>query len=146
MFKRMDIRPASTKRRRHIANRWLSFDNLPLIRLYKVQYTEYTRPYERFAQTFQHTPTLKNYYACSVVNSLESLAQCINYGNSSELSLFNRSRCRFLLGEPKPIHSFAKRQSSPLSVLSFCSCDMVYHKQEVCFLLYELGQIVTWQT
>jgi len=25
------------------------------------------------------------------------------------------------------------------------SCDKVYHKQEVCFLLYFLGQIVSWQ-
>jgi len=25
------------------------------------------------------------------------------------------------------------------------SCDKVYHKQEVCFLLCFLGQFVTWQ-
>ena len=25
----------------------------------------------------------------------------------------------------------------------FCSCDKAYHKQEVCFVLYLLGQIVT---
>ena len=25
------------------------------------------------------------------------------------------------------------------------SCDKVYHKQEVCFLLYFLGQFVSWQ-
>ena len=27
-----------------------------------------------------------------------------------------------------------------------CLCDKVYHKQEVRFLLYLLGQIVTWQS
>jgi len=26
-----------------------------------------------------------------------------------------------------------------------CSCDKVYHKQKVRFLLYILGKIVTWQ-
>ena len=32
----------------------------------------------------------------------------------------------------------------PLSVLFLCSCDKVYHKLEVRFVLYLLGQIVTW--
>jgi len=41
-------------------------------------------------------------------------------------------------------HSSAKLQS-PLSVVFLCSCDKVYHRQEVRFLLYLLGQIVTWQ-
>ena len=42
------------------------------------------------------------------------------------------------------MHSSAKLQSLPLSVLSFCSCNKVYHKPEKCFLLYLLGQVVTW--
>ena len=33
----------------------------------------------------------------------------------------------------------------PLPGLSFCSCNKVDHKQEACFLLYLLGQIVIWQ-
>ena len=37
-------------------------------------------------------------------------------------------------------------RSPPLSVYFFCLCYKVYHKQEVCFLLYLLGQIVTWQS
>jgi len=41
------------------------------------------------------------------------------------------------------IPSSAKHQSLPFSVLSFRFCDKVYHKQEVCFLLYVLGQLVT---
>ena len=45
-----------------------------------------------------------------------------------------------------PIHSSAKLDSSPLSVRFFCSCDKVYHKLEVRFLLYLLGQIVPWQS
>ena len=36
-------------------------------------------------------------------------------------------------------------QAHPISVIFLCSCDMVNHKQEVCFLLYLLGLIVTWQ-
>jgi len=41
------------------------------------------------------------------------------------------------------MHSSAKRPSPPLSVLFCCSCDKVYYKQGVSFLLYLLGQIVT---
>jgi len=40
-------------------------------------------------------------------------------------------------------HISAKLQSSPLSVHAFCLCDKVNHKQEVRFLLYLLGKIVT---
>jgi len=36
-------------------------------------------------------------------------------------------------------------QSSPTYAKIHCSCDKVYHKQEVHFLLYILCQIVTWQ-
>jgi len=43
------------------------------------------------------------------------------------------------------LHNSAKLQS-PHSVLSFRSCDKVNHKQDVCFRLYLLGQIVTWQS
>jgi len=42
------------------------------------------------------------------------------------------------------MHSSGKLHSPPLSVHFFCSCDTVYHKQEVLFL-YLLGQIVTLQ-
>ena len=34
-------------------------------------------------------------------------------------------------------------QTLPLSVLSFCSCDNAYHKQEVSFILCNVGRIVT---
>ena len=35
---------------------------------------------------------------------------------------------------------------APLQTAYFLwSCDKVYHKQEVCFLLYFLSQIVSWQ-
>jgi len=43
------------------------------------------------------------------------------------------------------MHNLAIFQSPPLSVVFLCPCDKVYHKQEeqVCFLLYLIGQIVT---
>jgi len=43
------------------------------------------------------------------------------------------------------IHSFASFQAPPISVVFLSSYGKVYHKQEVCLLLYLLGQIVTWQ-
>jgi len=42
------------------------------------------------------------------------------------------------------MHSFAKIQFPLLCVHFFCSCDELYHKQVVRFLLYLLSQIVTW--
>ena len=36
------------------------------------------------------------------------------------------------------MHSSAKLQFPPLSVLFLCSCEKVYHKQEVHFLLVRL--------
>jgi len=36
-------------------------------------------------------------------------------------------------------------QTPPQAAYFLWSCDKVYHKQEVCFLLYFLGQIVSWQ-
>jgi len=42
------------------------------------------------------------------------------------------------------MHNSANIQSPRISVVFLCSCE-VYHKQEVWFLLYLLGQIVTWQ-
>jgi len=36
-------------------------------------------------------------------------------------------------------------QAPPQAAYFHWSCDKVYHKQEVCFLLYFLGQIVGWQ-
>jgi len=44
------------------------------------------------------------------------------------------------------IYSSAKLQSPSLAVIFFCSCGKVYPKQEVRFLLYLLGQFVTWQS
>ena len=45
------------------------------------------------------------------------------------------------------MHSSTNVQAPPISVVFYCLCDKVYHKQEVCFLLYLylLGQIVTRQ-
>jgi len=40
------------------------------------------------------------------------------------------------------MHSYAKLKSHPLTVLLFCLCDKVDHKQEVRFRSF-LGQIVT---
>jgi len=45
------------------------------------------------------------------------------------------------------MHSSAIFQSPPISIVFYCSCDKVYHQQEVGFLLYLLtllGQIVIW--
>jgi len=46
--------------------------------------------------------------------------------------------------------SLEKAKAEPLSprnsVLFFCSCNKVYDKQEVRFLLCLLGQLVTWQS
>jgi len=36
-------------------------------------------------------------------------------------------------------------QAPPKAAYFLWSCDKVYHKQEVCFLLYFLGQIVSWR-
>jgi len=43
------------------------------------------------------------------------------------------------------MHSSTHFQSPPTFVEIYCSCDKVYHKQEVHIILYILGQIVTWQ-
>ena len=40
---------------------------------------------------------------------------------------------------------FTNFQAPPQAAYFLWSCDKVYHKQEVCFLLYFLGQIVSWQ-
>jgi len=36
-------------------------------------------------------------------------------------------------------------QAPPQVAYFHWSCDKVYNEQEVCFLLYFLGQIVSWQ-
>jgi len=41
--------------------------------------------------------------------------------------------------------SFTIFQAPPQAAYFIWSCDKVYHKQEVFFLLYFLGQIVSWQ-
>ena len=43
------------------------------------------------------------------------------------------------------LNGSTKFKSPPTFAEIHCSCDNVYHKQEVRFLLYILGQIVTWQ-
>ena len=43
------------------------------------------------------------------------------------------------------MHSSTNFQAPPIAVVFLWSCDKVYHKQEICLLLYFLGQIVTWQ-
>ena len=43
------------------------------------------------------------------------------------------------------MHSSARLQFPPLFALSFSSCDKVYHKQVVCFILFLLDQIVNLQ-
>jgi len=42
------------------------------------------------------------------------------------------------------MHSSAIFQAPPISVVFYCQCDKDYQTQEVSFLLYLLGQIVTW--
>jgi len=42
------------------------------------------------------------------------------------------------------MHSSTNFQAPPNAVDFLWSCDKVYHKHELCFLLYFLGQIVTW--
>jgi len=39
------------------------------------------------------------------------------------------------------MHSSTIFQAPPIAVDFFWSCDKVYHKQEVCFLLLFIGQI-----
>jgi len=41
------------------------------------------------------------------------------------------------------MRSSVKLQSSQLSTQLFCSCDNVYHTQQIRVLLYLLGRIVT---
>ena len=43
------------------------------------------------------------------------------------------------------IDSSTHFQAPPQAAYFLWSCDKVYHKQEVCFLLFFLGQIVSWQ-
>ena len=46
---------------------------------------------------------------------------------------------------PMSMRSSAKLYSLPLSALFFCLYDKVYHKQEVGFALYLLGQFgIKW--
>ena len=49
-------------------------------------------------------------------------------------------RCQTNLGHMDSSTNF---QAPPHAAYFLSSCDKVYHKQEVCFLLYFLGQIVS---
>ena len=64
-----------------------------------------------------------------LINVVLTLLSHLNYG--CVLSFYHR------------MHSSAKFEDPPIFVVFLCSCDKVYHKQEECFLLYLLGQIVT---
>jgi len=43
------------------------------------------------------------------------------------------------------MHSSTILEFPPISVFSFCSCEMVCQKQKVCFLLYLIDLLVTRQ-
>jgi len=58
-------------------------------------------------------------------------------------SVYPPRRMVCICGHVLSIHS--STNSPPNGVDFLWSCDKVYHKQEVGFLLYLLGQIVTWQ-
>ena len=45
----------------------------------------------------------------------------------------------------RSMDSSTNLHAPPHAAYFLWSCDKVYHKQEVCFLLYFLGQIVSWQ-
>ena len=49
------------------------------------------------------------------------------------------------INKAKGMDSSTSFQAPPQAAYSLWSCDKVYYKQEVCFLLYVLGQIVSWQ-
>jgi len=49
----------------------------------------------------------------------------------------------FFQRKTNSMHSSTNFQAYPIIVGLYCLCDKVYHKQEVHFLLYLLGQIVT---
>ena len=49
----------------------------------------------------------------------------------------------FLCRKINLMHSSESFQAPPIYVVFLCSCDKFYHKQDVRFLLYLLGQIVT---
>ena len=44
------------------------------------------------------------------------------------------------------MHSSAKMQTPPITVIFLCSCENVDHKQEACFVLCLICQIVTVMT
>jgi len=46
---------------------------------------------------------------------------------------------------PTTMDSSTIFQAPPQAAYFLWSCNKVYHKQEVCFLLYFLGQTVSWQ-
>jgi len=58
----------------------------------------------------------------------DSIAVCVSQINNQQL-----------------MDSSTNFQALPQAAYFLWSCDKVYHKQEVCFLLYFLGQIVSWQ-
>ena len=60
-----------------------------------------------------------------------------------EYKLNQASNSNIIMG--MTIDSSTHFQAPPQAAYFLWSCDKVYHKQEVCFLLYFLGQIVSWQ-
>jgi len=76
--------------------------------------------------------------------------QWLNHGYLENSDNFLDSDCikqRYPNCYPKryPMDSSTNFQAPPQAAYFLWSCDKVYHKQEVCFLLYFLGQIVSWQ-
>jgi len=61
------------------------------------------------------------------------------------LGLFKFTRLKTSFGTLL-MHSSSKLESSSIPVHFFCSFDKVYHKRELCFLLYLLGKIFTRQS
>ena len=46
---------------------------------------------------------------------------------------------------PDTMHGSENVQAPPILIVFLSMCDKIYNTQEVWFLLYVLGQIVTWQ-
>jgi len=68
-------------------------------------------------------------------------AHLVTWGPS--LHFFNTNL--FITGSLFPFIIILYQKLFLTFAVSHCSCDKVYHKREVRFLLYFLGQIVTWQ-
>ena len=59
--------------------------------------------------------------------------------HSPMINVHKRKNKQYIICIQKAMHSSAKSQFPPLSVLFICSCDNVHYKQERRFLLYLLS-------